>query len=418
MNARTITNSVRKALRSAGLLERTSTQTQEDLRFVTDAQGKRVQVPVYRTLVTVKERADETRQALIKAGFDVTLSDSSTYVFVYTDRTPEPIVEAVPEPATVADMVTEDGRTVAEQVGEFRALGVKARAATHQGRHEVVPGLLADRVDIGKRLVRAGLLSLTRYLFAEQQDLVVVHPHSGASAEQRVASRERLAVARSGIDATLAYPAPTAPRPVEAPTTVAEVVVNALITDAPADHALLDVVMAEVEEKVSSDPYRHLHEFDASSATISKLVAVRREAAALLMGAPSDEIPYPRIGELFDEIDAALVSGKHEALRDALIAEATHTIQIANDERHGDETPAYAVRELTEARRAINRYTGEDGSHLVGRKGTFDPLTGRGTITGVITEIGPVHPFEHFAVATLEGGHQVKVKRTLIALTA
>lgn len=91
-NARSITNSVRKALRADNLLDRTTTKTQADFRFVTKG-GKRVQVPVFRTVVEVKEWAALIRVKLRHAGFDVSVSESPTYVIVYTPREIEPVIE-------------------------------------------------------------------------------------------------------------------------------------------------------------------------------------------------------------------------------------------------------------------------------------------------------------------------------------
>lgn len=120
-NARTITNAVRKALREDNLLARTTTRTEADFRFVTKG-GKRVQVPVFRTVIEVSQYAALTRAKLTKAGFDVSPSESSTIVIIYTPRpSDEPTTqEVVPveQPRVITDIVIEGNWYLVPAKGE------------------------------------------------------------------------------------------------------------------------------------------------------------------------------------------------------------------------------------------------------------------------------------------------------------
>lgn len=108
-NARSITNSVRKALKEAGLLEGTTTRTQEDFRNV-PVDGVVTQVRVFRTVIEFRDYTPEVRTVLADAGFDVAISNSDLVV-VYTPRpSDEPArqeVAPVEQPRVIEDFVVE-----------------------------------------------------------------------------------------------------------------------------------------------------------------------------------------------------------------------------------------------------------------------------------------------------------------------
>lgn len=233
--ARTVTTAVRKALRLAGRLDRVSSvRTQATLANVT-IEARMVQIPVWSTVVETVGGTEAIAEALKDAGFGVTHSSQvpgmQSYVAVRTPRVVEdaPVADVVPiatavakaedagrlvakvtaSPMTIGEVVVGKGRsatTVADLVSAFRAEGAKARRANAEGNHDIVPTTLANRIDMGKRLMDARLPLLVRSLFAEQQDLLALHPATKADPITRSVAQEHLSVARKTIAAVLAYP--------------------------------------------------------------------------------------------------------------------------------------------------------------------------------------------------------------------
>lgn len=119
------------------------------------------------------------------------------------------ITKATVEPVTVGQIVVGKGKaatTVAQLVADFRAEGAKGRRANAEGNHDIVPTTLANRIDMGNLLVSAHLVGLVRNLFAEQQDLLALHPATKADPATRAAAQERLSVAKHNIAGYLTYP--------------------------------------------------------------------------------------------------------------------------------------------------------------------------------------------------------------------
>jgi hypothetical protein len=391
----TVTTRVRRTIRDAGHAGRISKMSTERVQYTVEKNGRLVKAPVLRTFVEVLGKAAEIREALLAAGYIVAASTSEFYVNVYTARRVDDVERLVkelmptPAPALVVDTMADVEPDLDHLVEAYRAQSLAIRQASRKGDMDEVLRLNEVRTRVGRAIGELHSLAVLRLLNDENEYVIAVHPLFKGTLEERQASRERLSTARHNLAKLLGHPVPSE-----------------------------DELMTGDDEAPGAAAYDHLHFFQPVHASETSLVDTFREVTSLLLLNQSPAIPYGRITELFDAIDEELVKRDRLPLRDALVDEATYLAHQAFHRSNGETVdPRMEVR-LAEVRHTLNTILGEDGSHLVGVEGTFDPIVGRGTVTGTIATIDRPKSYANYAVATLVNGARVKVSRSLIAATA
>lgn len=219
-NARTVTNAAKKAIRLAGLKDvvvKVNTHDNGDGTFTTHVEtihdrSKATQEKVVTALKAERFAVEGVTTEAARFAFrPLTEAEAVTVALIKGDqdavdeiatKTRQRVAKAAVEPTVIGEMVVGKGRsatTVAQLVSDFRAEGAKGRRANAEGNHDIVPTTLANRIDMGELLVKVHLVGLTRALFAEQQDLLTLHPATKADPATRTAAQERLSVVRHNI---------------------------------------------------------------------------------------------------------------------------------------------------------------------------------------------------------------------------
>lgn len=205
--ARTVTNAAKKAIRLAGLKDvvvKVSTRDNGDGTFATHVETIHDRSKAVQEKIVVALKAERFAvSGITSEGLNLAFAP------VVADVVPFKAAPVVVEPVTIGEMIVGKGKTattVADLVSAFRAEGAKGRKALAENRHDFASDTLATRIELGELLVKAHLVGLVRNLFAEQQDLLALHPATKADPATRTEAQERLSVARRGIAGYLTYP--------------------------------------------------------------------------------------------------------------------------------------------------------------------------------------------------------------------